>query len=111
MMFTCERPGASVEAYCTALGRSILAFSPEGEAASILGQKMLPRVTPHTMVDPQLILHELAKIRQQGYAIETEEGALQATCLGAPVLDAEGLAVAALHQFFRGFAVERIGNE
>ena len=91
-----ERPGASVEAYCTALGRSILAFSPEGEAASILGQKMLPRVTPHTMVDPQLILHELAKIRQQGYAIETEEGALQATCLGAPVLDAEGLAVAAL---------------
>ena len=91
-----ERPGASVEAYCTALGRSILAFSAEGVAASIVGKKMLPTVTPHTMVEPQLILEELARIRQQGYAVESEEGALQATCLGAPILDAQGLAVAAL---------------
>ena len=91
-----ERPGASVEAYCTALGRSILAFSPDGVAASIVGKKMLPRVTPHTMVEPPLILQELTRIRQLGYAVETEEGALQATCLGAPILDAEGLAVAAL---------------
>ena len=63
-----ERPGATVEAYCTALGRSILAFSAEGVAESILGKKQLPRLTPHTMVDPKTILKELEQIRVQGYA-------------------------------------------
>ncbi|MBY0502304.1 MAG: IclR family transcriptional regulator [Bryobacteraceae bacterium] len=91
-----ERPGASVEAYCTALGRSILAFSPEGVAESVLGKKMLPRITEHTLVDPKEILAELGRIRTQGYAIESEEGALQATCIGAPVLDDENLAIGAL---------------
>ncbi len=91
-----ERPGASVEAYCTALGRSILAFSADGAAESILGKRTLPRITPHTMVEPKLILEELVRIRAQGYAVETEEGVLQATCLGAPILDAGNLAVAAL---------------
>ncbi len=91
-----ERPGASVEAYCTALGRCILAFSPDGFADSILGKKMLPRLTPHTLVDPKLIRKELERIRTEGYAIETEEGALHATCLGAPILDEANLAIGAL---------------
>ena len=91
-----ERPGATVEAYCTALGRSILAFSAEGVAESILGKKQLPRLTPHTMVDPKTILKELEQIRVQGYASETEEGALQATCLGAPILDDHNLAIGAI---------------
>jgi IclR family acetate operon transcriptional repressor len=91
-----ERPGASVEAYSTALGRSILAFSTDGVAQSILGKRTLPRLTPHTMVEPALILEELERIREQGYAVEKEEGALQATCLGAPILDAKGFAVAAI---------------
>lgn len=91
-----ERPGASVEAYCTALGRSILAFGPPGAAQSVLGKRTLPRLTPQTLVEPALILEELARIREQGYAVEREEGALQATCLGAPILGADGFAVAAL---------------
>ncbi len=91
-----ERPGATVEAYCTALGRSILAFSAEGVAPAILGKKMLPKLTPHTMVDPKLILEELARVREQGYAIEAEEGSLHATCIGVPILGSDGFAVGAL---------------
>ena len=91
-----ERPGASVEAYCTALGRSILAFSAPGVAETILGRKPLKRVTAHTMVEPKAILEELGRIRTRGYAIETEEGALQATCLGAAIVGADDVAVAAL---------------
>lgn len=91
-----ERPGASVEAYCTALGRSILAFSAPGVAESILGKRSLPRLTPLTVVEPALILEELERIREQGYAVEREEGALHATCLGAPILGTDSLAIGAL---------------
>jgi IclR family acetate operon transcriptional repressor len=91
-----ERPGATIDAYCTALGRSLLAFSPPGLAASILGKRPLPRLTEHTMVEPKLILAELERIREQGYAVESEEGAPQATCVGAPILGADELAVGAL---------------
>ncbi len=106
-----ERPGASVDAYCTALGRSILAFSPEGVAESILGKKTLSRLTPHTMVEPAAILEELQRIREQGFAFEREEGALQATCLGAPILDSEDVAVGAISVSGPTYRFEPLANK
>ena len=91
-----ERPGASVEAYCSALGRGILAFSAPSVAESILGKRMLPRLTPQTLVDPKIILQELTRIRAEGYAVESEESALQATCLAVPILDSDNLAIGAI---------------
>lgn len=91
-----ERPGASTEAYCTALGRCVLAFSAPGVAESILGKKPLRRLTIHTMVEPKAILEEIGRVREQGYAVESEEGVLQATCLGVPILGPDNLAIGAL---------------
>ena len=91
-----ERPGATVWALSTALGRSILAFSPQAVIQSLMRGRELPALTPFTITDPAKLLREFEKVRSQGYAIEHEESALQATCIGVPILNREGRAVAAL---------------
>jgi DNA-binding IclR family transcriptional regulator len=91
-----ERPGATVLALSTALGRSILAFSPRGVAESLMRARPLPALTPFTITDPAKLLREIEKVRTRGYAIEHEESALQATCIGAPILNKDGRAIAAL---------------
>lgn len=92
----CERPGATVWALSTALGRSILAFSPPQVLQSLIKGRELPALTPFTITDPNKLAREVEKIRAQGYAIEIEESALQATCVGVPVLNAQDQAIAAL---------------
>ena len=91
-----ERPGATVWALSTALGRSILAFSPKSIVESLVRDDELPALTPFTIKNPAKLKRELEKVRSQGYAIECEESALQATCIGVPILNAEGNAIAAL---------------
>ena len=91
-----ERPGATVCALSTALGRSVLAFSPPGIVESLLRGRELPALTPFTITDPAKLKRELEKIRSLGYAIEHEESALHATCIGVPILNDEGRAIAAL---------------
>lgn len=91
-----ERPGATVSALSTALGRSILAFSPPVVLESLTKGRQLQEFTPFTITDTKKLIREIEKIRTQGYAIEMEENALQATCLGVPILNAEGQAVAAV---------------
>jgi IclR family acetate operon transcriptional repressor len=91
-----ERPGATVWALSTSLGRCILAFSPQERVASLIGTRKLPALTQFTITQPKKLKQELEKIRERGYAIECEESALQATCVGVPILDRKGIAVAAL---------------
>lgn len=91
-----ERPGATVWALSTALGRSVLAFSDAGVFESLIRGRELPSLTPFTITDPAKLARELEKVRSQGYAIEYEESALQATCIGAPILNGQGRAIAAL---------------
>jgi len=91
-----ERPGATVWALSTALGRSILAFSPPGLVESLVRGRELPALTPFTITDPAKLMREFEKVRSQGYAIEYEESALQATCVGVPILNGEGQAIAAI---------------
>ena len=92
----CERPGASVWALSTALGRSILAFSPPELLESLVKGRDLPALTPFTITDPKKLTRELEKIRTQGYAIEIEESALQATCVGVPIRNLRDQPIAAL---------------
>ena len=47
----------------------------------------LPALTPFTITDPAKLKREFEKVPSQGYAIEYEESALQATCIGVPILN------------------------
>jgi len=91
-----ERPGAVIHAHASALGKAVLAFSPPELVQSLICDRDLPALTPNTITEPARLLKELEVVRSRGYAIDLEETALQASCIGAPILDARGMAIAAL---------------
>lgn len=73
--------GQMAPLHCTALGKVLLAFG----SFPLPGD--LEMHTLHTITDPTLLLDELEKVRQQGYAIDNEEFDEDVRCIAAPVCD------------------------
>ncbi|MHA6793651.1 IclR family transcriptional regulator [Pseudonocardia bannensis] len=90
-----SRIGGRMPAHCTGVGKALLAFGPPERLAAVLAAG-LRRRTPRTVVAPGLFDQELAAVRRNGVAEEHEESAVGIACVAAPVLDADGLAVAAV---------------
>jgi DNA-binding IclR family transcriptional regulator len=82
--------------YCTALGKAMLAFSPEEEQKYLISGMNFERLTPHTITCAANLRKELTLIRQRGYSLDDEEVYLGSRCIGAPILDASDQVVAAL---------------
>lgn len=59
-------------------------------------EQPLKRYTENTIVSWEAMMAELKKIRQQGYAIDNEEQEIGLYCIGAPILDKRGNAIAAI---------------
>lgn len=91
-----ERPGASVPAHASALGKAILAFSPFEIVDSLTRARELAALTPNTITSAEQLTRELQRVRAQGYALDREETMLLASCIAAPILDSRGVARAAL---------------
>ncbi|MBN8291067.1 helix-turn-helix domain-containing protein [Rhodobacter sp. NTK016B] len=90
-------PGSRLPAYCTSMGRVLLAALPEDEAAGIIGAAPLPARTPHTRTDPSRILEELVQVRAQGFALIDEEVERGLRSLAVPLFDSHGRVKAALN--------------
>ena len=69
--------GSRLPAYCTSLGRVLLAALPEGQLDEYLSTVTLEPLTRHTITDVDAWRREINRVRQQGYALvnqELEEG-------------------------------------
>jgi DNA-binding IclR family transcriptional regulator len=82
--------------YCTSQGKAILAFSDAAVTEETLRTLHLKALTPQTITKTAGLLDELARIRKAGYAIDNEELEEGLRCIGAPVFDHTGSAVAAV---------------
>jgi DNA-binding IclR family transcriptional regulator len=91
-----ESRGASVPVHASALGKAILAFSPQREVEVLVRGQKLESVTEHTISDSDAFLAELKRVRNTGVAFDRGEGSMLAICIGAPILDANGNAIAAM---------------
>lgn len=91
-----ESRGASVPAHASALGKAILAFSPHDSVSNLVRSYKLESVTEHTISDPEEFLVELKRVRNAGFAFDRGEGSMFAVCIGAPILDSGGNAIAAM---------------
>lgn len=90
-----SRLGGRMPAYCTGVGKALLAFgAPETVQAVLAGG--LSRRTARTIVAPGLFKRELAAVRRRGYAEEHEESARGIACVAAPVFGPGGTAIAAV---------------
>jgi IclR family pca regulon transcriptional regulator len=89
--------GSRLPAYCTAMGRVLLAAQPIEKAEAVLRRSDLVKRTPATLTDVTALLGELRRVTEQGYSIvhgELEAGLLT---VAVPVHNAEGAVVAALN--------------
>ena len=90
-------PGSRLPAYCTSMGRVLLAALPEAEARTRLGEAPLTARTPATLTDPDEIMAELARVRAQGYAVIDQEVETGLRSIAVPLLNIHGRAIAALN--------------
>ncbi|GAA5146360.1 IclR family transcriptional regulator [Pseudonocardia eucalypti] len=90
-----SRIGGRMPAYCTGVGKAMLAFLPPEQLRAVFAAG-LPRRTPRTVIAPGLLERELANVRERGVAEEHEESAVGIACVAAPVLTADGRPLAAI---------------
>ncbi|OBJ87904.1 IclR family transcriptional regulator [Mycobacterium asiaticum] len=77
--------GSWLPAYCTALGKVMLAFSHESTVQRTIAEPM-PRRTGTTITDPRQLERELRKIREAGVAYDREEWTAGIVCVAAPIV-------------------------
>jgi IclR family KDG regulon transcriptional repressor len=82
--------------YCTALGKTLLAFQPEDEQSRIIREIRLIPLTPRTITSRQKLVQELRGIRKQGYALDRREIEEDVECIGAPIRNHIGDVIAAI---------------
>jgi DNA-binding IclR family transcriptional regulator len=90
-----SRLGGRMPLHATAIGKALLAFAPEGVRAEVLAAPMA-RLAPRTVTSPLLLGRQLDEVAESGVAFEAEESAVGLVCVGAPILDGDELAVAAV---------------
>ena len=79
--------GSKTPAYCTGLGKAILAnLTHEALNDYMRGIRLVPH-GPNTIVSKKELREELKKTRERGYAVDNEELAQGLRCVAAPVFD------------------------
>ena len=91
-----ERVGAVRPAYCTAIGKALLAAQAGAQIDDYLARVTLRRLTPNTIVDRAGLLRELESVRAAGYAVDDAEFNPEARCIASPVRDFTSHVVAAM---------------
>ena len=88
--------GESFELYAGAAGKSLLAYSSREFRDQVLGERVLQRLTPTTIVERSRLEKEFAAIRERGYATSNGEIFPEVSGMAAPVFDHENRVCAAL---------------
>lgn len=89
--------GSRLPAYCTSLGRVLLAHLPEPDLDAYLARTALLPKTERTITDPAALKRVLAGVRRDGYALIDEELELGLRSIAVPVRGASGRVLAALN--------------
>lgn len=80
-------------AYCTGVGKAMLAFSPPAQQKQVIAQQSFHAFTPNTLTTSEDLRTELEKIRQRGHAFDDEEHEAGIICVALPILSRTGQVV------------------
>ncbi|NAZ36310.1 IclR family transcriptional regulator [Rubellimicrobium sp. CFH 75288] len=83
-------------AYCTGLGKAMLAFLPSPALEEALARQAFHPFTPNTITSPEALRAELEAIRRSGHARDREEHEPGIICIAAPILTRGGRVLGAL---------------
>ena len=88
--------GRRLNVNSTAVGKALIAFLPEADFDAQIRPTRLSRPNDRTIATMAALKRELERVRQQGYAVCDEEDEIGVRCVGAPILNAFGHAIAAI---------------
>lgn len=86
-----SRIGGRLPLYCTAVGKAILAHSPQAVVDKVI-EAGLVRYTESTITNPAQLRAELAVVRRTGLAYDRGEYEAPVHCVGSPIVGPKGLA-------------------
>lgn len=90
------RIGMQLEAYCTGIGKVLLAHLPLRERETYLAAGPFPPLTANTITEPALLRQELLAVAAQGFARDMEEIAEGIACIAVPIFGPDGSVAAAI---------------
>ncbi|HXJ93200.1 MAG TPA: IclR family transcriptional regulator [Terriglobia bacterium] len=95
-----HRVAASVGDYSylhsTSVGKSVAAYMSSEKLEHALVHYGMPAMTSATITTRTGLEQELAKVREEGVALDNEENALGIICVGGPIFASDGEPIAAL---------------
>ena len=89
--------GSRLPAYCTSMGKILLAFLPDGDRDDVLSRIAFDRRGPNTLTSRAALLAELRRVRATGVAVNNEELAYGLRSVAVPLVAASGEVVAAVN--------------
>lgn len=89
--------GSRLPAYCTSMGRVLLASTGPEDLAAYLERVELKPLTPKTVTGKAALREELERVRERGYALVDEELEMGLRSLAVPVKSRSGRVVAAMN--------------
>lgn len=93
-LFTKEN--MQLEAYCSAIGKCLLATLPPNELDEYLSAFEFPRLTGNTLTDPKDIRREIAITKRRGYGVDNREIREDLVCIAVPVTLRSGSTIGAV---------------
>ncbi|GAA4324146.1 IclR family transcriptional regulator [Pigmentiphaga soli] len=89
--------GSRLPAYCSAMGRVLLADLDDAALDDALRRSDLAAHTPLTLTDPARLKEVIAQVRRQGWALVDRELETGLVAISAPIRDHGGRTIAALN--------------
>ena len=89
-------PGSRLPAYCTAMGKLLLANLPEAEQRDVIAAMKPPKRGPNTITSKKALREDLDEVLDAGFAVNDEELAAGLHAIAAPVRNEAREVVAAV---------------
>lgn len=88
--------GKRTPAYCTGVGKALLAFQPLDKIRLFLEQNKLKKYTQNTITDKGKLEKELETVKKRGFAVDNMEHEEGVRCVAAPIRNYEGKVIASI---------------
>lgn len=89
--------GSRLPAYCTSMGRVLLAYLTDSDLDAYLARVTLERHTQHTITDKSVLRKELQRVRTSGYVVVDQELEMGLRSIAVPVKQPDGRVVASIN--------------
>lgn len=90
-------PGSRLPAYCSSMGRVLLAGLPGSQLHAVLARIKLKPFTEHTVTSKEKLIEILDRVRDRGYVVTDQELEIGLRSIAVPIKNAKGRVVAAMN--------------